>query len=158
MSYRLRGYATVEELRDAGFIPPEELVESKAIAVSECIEMIPCNVCQSVCPVKAIRVEGLSGRPRIDWDRCTGCGVCVGSCPGQAMFMVGRAGNDYIVGLPYEFLPRAEKGKRAVLMGRDGRELGEGEITRVFEINKTQVVFVKVPRDLIWEVRSIRVK
>lgn len=158
MSWRARGYIIYEELSREGFIPSQEIVESKIVAVTECVETIPCNVCQTACPVKAISVKGLSGRPSINWQSCTGCGICVGVCPGQAMFLVGRFGDGYVVGVPYEFLPKARKGISVTLLGRDGRELGEGEIVRVFEVNKTQVVLVKVPRDLVWEVRSIRVK
>ncbi|MEZ0345690.1 MAG: 4Fe-4S binding protein [Infirmifilum sp.] len=158
MSFRRRGYVEYSELKSAGFVPPEETIELKAVAVTECVEEIPCNVCQTLCPVKAIRVEGLRGRPRIDWTRCTACGVCVGGCPGQAMFVVGRMGQRYVVGMPYEFLPKAQKGQKVALLGRDGRELGEGMVVRAFEVNKTQVVFVEVPRELLWEVRSIRVR
>lgn len=155
---RARGYVEYSELLAAGFVPPEELVEQRVVAVTECVEEIPCNVCESLCPVKAINVGGLRGRPKIDWAKCTGCGVCVGGCPGQAMFLVGRSGGDYVVGVPYEFLPRARRGDRVALLNRSGGEVGEGEVVRVFELNKTQVVVVKVPRELLWEVRGIRVK
>jgi len=158
VGYRSRGFIELEDLRREGFVPPRDVVEGKVVAVSECIEEIPCNVCQSLCPVKAIRVEGLRGRPKVDWARCTGCGICVGGCPGQAMFLVGRDGDGYLVGLPYEFLPRPKKGDVVELLNRRGEPVGRGEVLRVFDINKTLVVLVRVSGDLIWEVRSIRVK
>ncbi len=158
MGYRSRGYVEYDELVKAGFVPPREVFEGRVVAVTECVEEIPCNVCQSLCPVKAISVEGLRGRPRIDWSKCIGCGVCVGGCPGQAMFLVGRDSEGYVVGLPYEFLPRPKRGDVVELLNRRGEPVGRGEVLRVFEVNKTLVVYVRVPGELLWEVRGIRVK
>ncbi len=47
-----------------------------------------CRSCGDACDERAIRfalqVGGIA-RPRIDGDRCTGCGFCVGVCPVQAL-------------------------------------------------------------------------
>jgi len=153
--WRSRGYLEVEELRSMGLVPPPERMERGPVAVAECVEEIPCDICAAVCRLGAVSVESLRGRPRIDWDRCTGCGVCVGACPGQAMFVVSLAGGEGRVTLPYEFLPRLAPGMRVKLLGRRGEELGVGEVERVFEVNKTQVVTVKVPRELVMEVRAV---
>lgn len=158
MSYRKRGYLTVEELKSLVPLPPLERIKAGAVAIAECVEHIPCNVCMSACPSNAITVEGMRGMPKIDWDKCVGCGVCVGVCPGQAIFLVRLKGGGAEVTLPYEFLPKARRGMRVDLLNRVGEKVGEGEVVRVFEINKTQVVTVKVPAELIWEVRSIWVK
>ena len=158
MSFRKRGYVTIDELKKLTRLPPLERIKRGPVAVAECVENIPCNVCMTACPTHAISVEGLMGEPRIDWDKCIGCGICVGTCPGQALFLVHLKGTKGEVTLPYEFLPRAEKGAEAVLLNRRGEEVGTGRIVKVFEINKTQVVTVEVPSDLVWEVRAIWVR
>jgi Fe-S-cluster-containing hydrogenase component 2 len=155
--YRRTGVVDKETLHSLGLVPPVERMRRGAVAVAECVEEIPCNVCEPACPVKAIRVEGLRGRPRIDWDRCTGCGVCVGVCPGQAIFLVDLRGGARVT-LPYEFLPKLRRGDEVEVLGRDGRVLGRGVVVRVFEVNKTQVVTVEVPEELYMEVRAVRVK
>jgi len=44
-----------------------------------------CNACVRVCPYKAIAVDNtldpFSPRPRVDLDRCNGCGACESVCP-----------------------------------------------------------------------------
>jgi len=153
--WRSRGYVEVEELKQMGLVPPPERMERGPVAVTECVEEIPCNVCEAACRLGAVSVEGLRGRPRVDWDRCTGCGVCVGVCPGQAMFVVSLAGGEGRVTLPYEFLPKLAPGMRVKLLSRRGEELGVGEVERVFEVNRTQVVTVRVPGELVMEVRAV---
>lgn len=39
-----------------------------------------CSVCSERCPVAGAVVIEL-GRPRVDPERCDGCGICVGVCP-----------------------------------------------------------------------------
>lgn len=158
MLFRKRGYITVEELRSLVPLPPLERIKASAVAVAECVEDIPCNVCMSACPTNAITVEGMRGMPKIGWDNCVGCGICVGICPGQAIFLVDLKGESAKVTVPYEFLPKVKKGMKVDLLNRAGEKVGEGEVVGFFEVNKTQVVTVEVPVELIWEVRSIWVK
>lgn len=40
---------------------------------------IGCGVCESSCPVQAIKVNG--GKAEVDQTKCTGCGACVSACP-----------------------------------------------------------------------------
>lgn len=155
MAWRRRGYVNLEELRAGNFLPPEDRVRRGPVAVTECVEEIPCNVCVAACNFGAISIEGIRGRPKINWDRCTGCGMCVGVCPGQAMFVVSLAGGEGRVTLPYEFLPRMRPGVKVWLLNRSGERVGEGTVERVYEVNKTQVVTVKVPPEFLWEVRAI---
>ena len=43
---------------------------------------IGCGVCESSCPVGAIKVDGVA---KIDYDTCIGCGACAGNCPCEAI-------------------------------------------------------------------------
>jgi formate hydrogenlyase subunit 6/NADH:ubiquinone oxidoreductase subunit I len=67
----------------------------------------PCVVCEEVCPTspKAIALEAVDAiradgrvvrvqRPRLDPDRCIGCGLCEAKCPvaSPAAIRVTRAG------------------------------------------------------------------
>jgi len=62
--------------------PKLEQCEKHPIAVSECVQEIPCNPCVSACAVKAISMDGINGIPMIDYEKCTGCGMCVSVCLG----------------------------------------------------------------------------
>ncbi len=55
---------------------------------------VGCGICQRVCPVGAISVDGVA---RIDSGRCTGCRLCLDQCPMGALSII-----------PLEF-PRGEE-------------------------------------------------
>ncbi|MEL9990136.1 MAG: NADH-quinone oxidoreductase subunit I [Thermoproteus sp.] len=66
-----------EERRDYGPAVRGFIVNDR----SKCIS---CQLCEAVCPAKAIKfhVEGDGKRyPGIDWGRCILCGYCVDACP-----------------------------------------------------------------------------
>jgi Fe-S-cluster-containing hydrogenase component 2 len=154
--FRERGYIELEELKELGLLPPSERLKRGPVAVLECPEEIPCNICVPFCPVKAIKMERIVDLPRVDWDRCTGCGMCVAVCPGLAAFVVdlSKEDADYVT-LPYELLPTPMSGDKAILLNRRGERVGLGEVVRVWERNKTYVVTVRVPKGLGLEVRAI---
>jgi Fe-S-cluster-containing hydrogenase component 2 len=158
MSYKSRGYITLDELREKDLIPSMERLRKGPIAIAECPEEIPCNICANVCPFHAIRMDKIYDIPRIDPEKCIGCGVCVPQCPGLAIFIVdlskpGKA----LITLPYEFLPPPEKGMRVQLLDRRGEVVGEGVIVKAWEYDKTWAVTVEVPEDKWGEVRMIRI-
>ena len=157
--YRVTGVISVEELRELGLVPPEDRLRKGPVAILECPEMIPCNICVSACPAGAIRMDRIIDLPRVDWDKCVGCGTCVALCPGLAAFVVdlSKPDRDYVT-LPHEFLPRPREGDEVTLLGRDGRKLGKGRVVRVREVNKTLVVTVEVPKGLGMEVRGVWVE
>ncbi|NPA97072.1 MAG: 4Fe-4S dicluster domain-containing protein [Crenarchaeota archaeon] len=158
-SYRRSGVISVEELRRLGLLPPEDRLRKGPVAILECPEMIPCNICVSACPSGAIRMDRIIDVPRVDWDKCVGCGNCVAICPGLAAFVVdlSKPGKAYVT-LPHELLPRPREGEEVTLLSRDGREVGKGRVVRVWERNRTLVVTVEVPEELAMEVRAIWVR
>ncbi|MBC3796593.1 FAD-dependent oxidoreductase [Acetobacterium tundrae] len=120
--------------------------------VIECTQNIPCNPCQDACPKQCIKIgKTITAIPRIDEDNtCTGCGLCIASCSGQAIFLVDE---DYEPGyasitLPYEFLPRPQKGDLGTALSRSGQPLGVAEIIDVRSakaFDHTTLVTIKVP-------------
>ena len=158
-SFRSAGIVTVENLRRLGLAPPENRMRRGPVAVVECPEFIPCNICVDACPFRAISMNKITDLPRIDWELCTGCGTCVALCPGLAIFVVDLSKPDKaLVTVPHEFLPAPEVGEEVWLLGRDGRRLGKGKVVRVWERNKTWVVTVEVPKNLAMEVRAVWVE
>ena len=95
----------------------------------------------------------------MDWDKCTGCATCVALCPGLAIFVVDLSKEDkaYIT-VPHEFIPAPDVGEEVILLNKEGKRVGKGKVVRVFERNKTYVVTVEVPRELVFEVRAIWVE
>ncbi|MEM2208456.1 MAG: 4Fe-4S dicluster domain-containing protein [Sulfolobales archaeon] len=158
-SFRKTGVISLEELSALNLLPPESRLKKGPVAVLECPEMIPCNICVPYCPTKAIKMERLIDLPMIDWNKCTGCSVCVAVCPGLAAFVVdlSKEDGDYVT-VPHEFLPAPKVGDEVTLLSRTGEKLGKGTVTRVWERNKTYVVTVKVPKGLGMEVRAIWVE
>lgn len=129
--------------------------------IIECFEAIPCNPCETSCPVGAITIgENINNIPVVNYDKCTGCGICVTKCPGLAIFMLqefpekGKA----IIGIPYEFIPIPEKGETVITLRKDGSVAGTGIVHRVIKTqNSTTVVYVEIPIEHASEVRHIHV-
>ena len=158
-SYRVNGIISIEELKKLNLLPPEERMKKGPVAIAECPEKIPCNICVDACPVGAIAMNHIIEIPVINWDKCTGCTMCVALCPGLAIFVVDLSKeNVAYVTVPHEFLPAPKKGDEVILLGRDGKKLGKGKVIRVYERNKTYVVTVEVPPEYAMEVRAIWVE
>lgn len=157
--FRKTGVVAVDELRGLGLLPPEDRLEKGPVAILECPEMIPCNICVPHCPTGAIKMERLIDLPRVDWSKCIGCGACVAVCSGLAAFVVdlSKSDADYVT-VPHEFLPAPKVGDEVILLSRTGEKVGRGTVTRVWERNKTRVVTVKVPKGLGMGVRAIWVE
>ncbi|MEM1794062.1 MAG: 4Fe-4S binding protein [Desulfurococcaceae archaeon] len=156
MEFKKLGYLTHKDLEDLNIIPPSERLKKGPVVIVECPEEIPCDVCIYACPYGAISKESIYSVPRVDWDKCNGCGVCVPQCPGLAMFVIdlSKSGASYVT-LPYEFLPEPVKGDVVVLLGRDGRELGLGKVVKAWRYLNTWSITVEVPREVAMDVRAI---
>ncbi|MCD6488388.1 MAG: 4Fe-4S binding protein [Desulfurococcales archaeon] len=160
MGFRETGVIKVGELERLGLMPSRERLKKGPVVIAECPEEIPCNICVDACPFKAISMDKIYGIPRIDWDKCIGCGVCVAYCPGLALFVVdlSKYGDKAYVTLPHEFYPPPRKNMTVKLLSRDGRVLGAGRVVKVWSYNNTWVVTVEVPKEYAMEVRGIWVE
>ncbi len=157
--YKKTGIISPSTLREIGLLPPIERLRKGPVAIAECPENIPCNICVDACPFDAISMKNIYDIPRINWNKCVGCGICAAKCPGLAIFIVnlskpGKA----LVTIPYEFLPKPRKGDEVVLLGRDGRRLGKGRVIKAIDCERTLLVTVEVPEEYAMEVRAIWVE
>ncbi|EHM09973.1 hypothetical protein TheveDRAFT_0834 [Thermanaerovibrio velox DSM 12556] len=153
------------EHRQGAELPPRDLWESKknGLVIIECPQRIPCNPCNTSCPTGAVLpFEDINDTPRIDYSKCTGCAMCVAKCPGLACFVVDLTWGEEgmaLMKLPYEMLPRPEKGDSVECLNRVGEVVYKSKVEAVTEPwkDKTLVVHVGVPVDLVDQVRAVRV-
>lgn len=143
-------------------MPPLERRKKGAYVMIECFQNIPCDPCVHACRFKAIaEMTDINDIPKVDFEKCTGCGMCVAACPGLAIFVVDETYSDdeCLIAMPYEFIPLPEKGERVQLLGRKGEPLGWGFAERVIKGKKpqgTSVVWVRAQKKLAMWARSFR--
>ena len=144
-------------------LPPKDLWDSKSngLVIIECPSRIPCNPCNTSCPTGAILpFKDINDVPEIDYAKCTGCAMCVAACPGLACFVIDLSWSteQAIYKLPYEMLPRPNKGDKVQCLDRTGKAVAEGTVNNVTEPRKdnTCVVHVSAPKELYKEIRAIR--
>jgi len=149
------GYFTDEFIQ----FPLEERLREKPVAVVECAQEIPCNPCVDACPAGAIAVAGnINRKPRVDFQKCTGCGLCLGVCPGLAIFLLQRRENTGWVTLPYELFP-PEQGEKVQLLDRRGQPVGDGmveKIRRLEQHDRTLLLTLRMNGEWIYRVRGFR--
>lgn len=139
-------------------LPREERSRRGPVAILECIEKIPCDPCAYACRVGAIRKRSLVDPPEVDYDKCTGCGECIAICPGLAIFVVDlkSKGNEALLMIPYEFLPKPKSGEIYEALNREGEPVGNARIIAAREMEgRTTVLTVAVKKDLAMVVRNI---
>ena len=157
---KVTGTLDPQYLSDLGYMPDGSRLARGPVAIYECVEPIPCNVCVFSCPFHAVTMENITDIPKIDFAKCNGCSVCVGKCPGQAIFVIdlSKPGEFGTVTLQYDLMNPPKKGDEVVVLNREGRKLGYGEVTLVYKEKTTgsYVISVKVPKNLVMEVRVIR--
>ena len=151
------GVATIEQVQSRF---PSKLIKPKAII--ECYENIPCNPCSTSCPFNAITIgDDINNLPKVDFDKCTGCGICVYSCPGLAIMVCELVDDKARFKISYEFMPRPNENEIWYAVNRKGEVIGDCLIEKVSltkRQDKTALVQVLVDRKLLYEFVTIRRK
>ena len=157
---RRTGVISIQKLKELGYIPADDRLRRGAVAIFECIEPIPCNVCVFACPFKAVEMNKITDLPKIDFNKCTGCGLCVAQCPGQAIRVVDLSGkgNSASVILQYDLTDPPKKGDTVKLLNEYGEEIGVGEVELTYKHKRSEayVIKVKVPKELALRTRGLR--
>jgi Fe-S-cluster-containing hydrogenase component 2 len=159
---RAGGVLTVEEIKNFPGWPGDENIEKKRVAVLECVEDIPCNPCEEICPVGAIQVgEPVTNLPVIDGEKCTGCNQCIAICPGLAIFVVEKNHSEHLssISMPYELLPFPGRGDGVKGLNRSGEVVCDALVESVLtskKLDKTNIVTVTVEKKFCHEVRSVK--
>ena len=147
----------------AAVTPNEERFAKGPVAIVECFQKIPCNPCVEACKRGAIiPLKDINDLPKVDFEKCNGCGLCIVQCPGLAIFVVDKTYSEShaVVRIPYEFIPLPENGQLACGLDRSGKDRGWFEVVKVIgggEKNKTTTIWLAVPKELAMEVRSIKI-
>ncbi len=140
---------------------PEE--KKGVYPVINCVQEIPCNPCEVVCPKDAIKIgEPITNVPRYIGG-CIGCEICVAKCPGLAITLVDWRRDDPIVTLPFEFDPDDyfKVGDMVKVTDRLGNLLGEAEVVRIRRrtVSKgTYIVKLKAKREIAEKIAGIRIQ
>lgn len=154
MSYESTGVITLKDIQ----LPSKERLEKGPVAVIECPQSIPCDPCVEACPFRAISMNDINDLPKIDFEKCTGCGACISKCPGLAVFVVDMtySDNEALIKIPYEFnLPKI--GDTVKALDRKGDVKGDAKVIRVIkEKDKTGIVSIAVKKSLVMDIRNIR--
>lgn len=159
---RSEGILTIDEVKKSPGWPGDEAVESKRVVVLECVEDIPCNPCETVCPNGAIGIgEPITNLPVVDGSKCNGCGACIAVCPGLAIFMIEKnySESQSTLSLPYELLPVPKKADRVKALNRGGEYVTDAEVLQVVQVrkyDKTAVVTIAIDKKYVDVVRSFR--
>lgn len=154
------GIATLEDLKSV--FPSEERRKKGPVAVIECFQRIPCNPCSTACKVGAIGAfNDINDRPKIDHDKCTGCGLCMTKCPGLAIFIVDETYSDEeaLIKIPYEFLPLPDEGSFVTGLNREGKPVCRAKVVKVQNAkyqDRTVIVSLAVPKEYSMDVRFFK--
>lgn len=155
------GVPTVKELEDSPGFPSKARLLKGPVVVIECLQEIPCNPCENVCPFGVIRVgEPIINLPMIDEDKCTGCGACIAFCPGLAIFVVDYtfSKDEALISFPYEFLPIPMVGSIVNATDRHGSVVVKARVVNVQDrksYDHTLVISIAVPKQFVNIVRGI---
>ena len=156
------GVPSKDELAACPGVPSEARMRRGRVACIECVQEIPCNPCEGICPGGAITVgEQITNLPHLQEQKCTGCGLCVAGCPGLAITLVDKSVSDAEadIDFPFEYLPLPNVGDTVDAVSRAGEVICKG---RVMRVNKpaayagTAVIRLRVPMEYADEVRSMK--
>jgi len=146
----------------ARIYPDKKRLIKGPVVIIECFQNIPCDPCAASCRFGAIKAfEDINDLPKVDFDKCTGCGICISSCPGLAIFVLDESYSETesLLKLPYEMLPLPKKGDYVWALDRDGQKLCKVIVDKFQKIkNKTNIVSILVPKNISRKVRSVKVE
>ena len=154
---RQNGVPSMKDLQ--AILPPLERRKEKPYVVIECFQRIPCDPCYKSCPFDAILpFKDINDLPRVNYEKCIGCGLCISVCPGLAIFVVDETNPDCdIISLPYEFIPLPEVGEKVYGLNRDGENICPAEVIKIQKgKRKTRIITLKVPKGYAHRVRFFR--
>ncbi len=155
-----QGFPSEDELYQIPGMPSNECIKKGPVVCIECAQEIPCNPCEEACPYGAISVgKPITNLPKLDEDKCIGCGTCIAACPGLAIFVINGAKESAEVSFPFEYYPLPNKGDEVDCVDRAGNTVVKGKIIRITKPPKydaTAVITVEVPTEYIKTVRSIK--
>ena len=140
---------------------PEE--KKGVYPVINCVQEIPCNPCEVVCPKDAIKIgEPITNVPEYVTG-CIGCEICVAKCPGLAITLVDWRKGEPIVSVPFEFEPSLyfKVGDMVDVTDREGHLLGKAEVVYIRNrtVSKgTRIVKLKADRDIAEKIAGIRIR
>ena len=149
------------KLEDFPEYPSEERFRKGPIAVIECRQEIPCDPCAFICPHGAIVVgKPITKLPRLDDEKCTGCGLCIPACPGLGIFIIDKtySKNEALVQLPHELVPLPKTGEIVNCLDRNGEKITAGKVVKILNPKRydcTPIVSVVVDKKYADEVRAI---
>ncbi len=155
------GVPTAQQI--ASVKPSKERLAEGPVAIVECFQEIPCDPCYTSCKSGCILpFEDINDLPQMDFDNCTGCGVCISSCPGLAIFVVDEtySEDEALVKIPWEFAPLPEESAVVTGLNREGEEVCPVTVKKVRtspKKNDAYILTLVVPKELAFEVRSIRI-
>lgn len=157
-----KGILTTKMIKEMGCYPSEERLKKGPVAVCECLEKIPCNPCETACRFGAITIgENIADTPKLNEEKCTGCGMCIAACSGLAIFIMDKSYSDEVgsVAFPYEYLPLPEVGAIVDAVDRSGKTVCKGKVKKIAQTklsDRTTVITLEVPLDFVDEVRGIK--
>jgi ferredoxin len=157
----LTGSPSIKELEESPGFPSKSRLLKGPIAVIECVQEIPCDVCGLICPYNAIEVPTLKSLPKLIEEKCEGCGACIPLCPGQAIFLVQHnySREKALISFPYEFMPLPEVDSIVEAINRLGQVIAKGRVVKVLDrdsFDHTVVISIIIPTKFAQQVRGIK--
>ncbi len=143
-------------------MPSDAMMRRKKLPRIECVQEIPCNPCEAICPTGAIQIgENITALPRLYAERCTGCGLCVANCPGLAITLIDKSlsKEEAVVDFPFEYLPLPTIGDVVKAVGRDGAVVCDGKVLKIKKSKAydcTTVISILIPSECADDVVSMK--